>query len=139
MLSLSSPASEFKKRLRPFMTKDEIWAEWVDFRLPDGDGFGKRDDLWNDLESAGYNCDFDAVDIMAKIRQHGGEARVQDLRDCTNRFRQPGGTELLRRKLKEMVKAGLLSERIEVAGNGKKVEYYSVVNATLDNSCDNDD
>ena len=131
MLSLSSPHREFVRQLQPYMTKDEIWSQWFTLCFNEGRDPGPREDLWNDLETSGYNCDFDTADIMAKIRQHGGEANTQNLRDCTFRFRQKGGTEILKRKLQEMVKAGHLIVRMVRAVNGAEVEYYSISNEVL--------
>jgi len=140
MESLSSPAGEFAKQLQPLMTKDEIWSKWFTHCHSEGrNNYGRKEALWNDLETAGYNCDFDAADILAKIRQRGGEATVQDLRNCTDRFHTEGGTDALKRKLAEMVKAGLLSVREKKAGNGKVVEYYSITDTVLDAPCDDDD
>ena len=133
MTALSSPVGEFMQQLLPGMSKDEIWDEWTNYCLAEGLGFGKKSDLWNDLESASYNCDFDTADILAKIRQRGGEARVSDIRDGTNKYHRKGGTEALKEKLDEMLKSGILSVRVEKASNGQPVEYFSVANTTADN------
>jgi putative DNA primase/helicase len=139
MTTLSSPVGDFKKQLTPYMTKDKIWEKWEAFCINEGlwPKIGTKNALWNNLESAGYNCDFDTADILAKIRQHDGEARIRDFRDCTFKYRQDGGTEVLRRKLDEMIKAGLLTSRHEKAANGQSVEYFAIA-ITLDDSCEGD-
>ena len=139
MTALSSPVGEFAKQLRQLMTKDAIWDEWMAFCLREAMPPGRQNVLWRDLEAAGYNCDFDAADILAKIRQRGGEATVQDFRNGIARFHTEGGTALLKRKLVGMVKAGLLSVREAKAGNGQPVEYYSITDAVLDEPCNDDD
>ena len=139
MTALSSPVGEFMRQLQPNMTKDEIWSEWQTFCCNEEQNPGRREVLWNALETAGYDCDFDSADILSKIKQHGDEATVQMLRDSTNRFRRKGATETLKKKLAEMVNSGILSVREKKANNGQVVEYYSIVTAAPDDSYNDDD
>ena len=121
------------------MTKDEIWKKWEVFCWNEGyrPNTGTKNALLNSLESAGYSCDFDAADILAKIREHGGEATIRQLRDRTFKYRREGGTEALEQKLREIINAGFLTSRHETADNGREVEYFAIANAP-DDSCAND-
>ena len=138
MTSLSSPVSDFIQQLTPYMTQDMIWEKWVDYCLAEGQGLchGTKRALWNNLESAGYTCDFDTADILAKIEHDGGESTISDIRNCTSKYHKKGGTELLKRKLQEMIKADLLTARHETAKNGQMVEYFTIVNKLDDPSAD---
>ena len=133
MAALSSPVGDFIQQLQPRMTKEEIWQRWVEFCFSEAMGHGKKRDLWNNLESAGYDCDFDTANILAIIKQLDGEAKTQDFRDHNERFRKMG--EPLKIKVQAMVKSGLLTVRV----GERNVEYYSIANAVLDSSCDDSD
>jgi putative DNA primase/helicase len=122
MTALSSPVGEFAAKLVPYMTQDDIWNKWKACRDIEGLRYGSKNALWNDLESAGYTCDFDMANILVKIRDCYGEAQTRDLRDCSRRFREPGALE---EKLDEAIKLGVLRVRIETAGNNKPVQIYS--------------
>lgn len=129
MTALSSPASEFMQQLPPYMTKDNIWENWKSFCETESLLPGTRNDLWNNLESAGYDCDFDTADILAKIRQRDGKIKVRKLRECfssTHKYRTSDGGEKFDRKLQEMEKAGLLVIRYEGSHSAKWVEIVEV-------------
>ena len=123
MMALSSPVSEFIRKLRLYMTKAEIWEKWKAFCDTEGQRqYGTKEALWNNLESAGYNCDFDTADILAKIREsEEKEVKVVDLQHSIRRYR--GKAEAFDRKFLEMVKAGLVKIRRETAKNGRDVEW----------------
>ena len=101
-------------------------------------GLGTKNALWNDLESAGYSCDFDAADILAVIQTHGGKARVSNFRYHIGKFHRKGGTEALKRKLREMLKAGLVTSPNDAEDEGDHVEYFSIADA-FDAPSANDD
>ena len=136
MTALSSPVGEFMKQLLPSMSKEDIWKQWADFCIAEGEGLGKQGDLWNNLESAGYNCDFAVADILAKIQEHGGESTVRKLQDGIAEYHKDGGAERLRRKLAEIVDAGLLTVRVAKAGNGHPVEYYRIPGVKIGDAYD---
>ena len=138
MTALSSPVGEFAQQLTPLMTKDEIWEKWTDYCFAEVLGFGTKNALWNDLESAGYSCDFDAADILAVIRTHGGTARISNFRYHIGKFHRKGGTEALKRKLREMLKAGLVTSPNSAEDEGDQVEYFAIADA-LDESSANGD
>ena len=108
------------------MSREEIWTQWTDFCFADGQGTGKQNELWNNLESAGYNCDFEVADILAKIQNCGGEASFRMIYDGSGKHRIKGGAERLRKKLAELVEEGQLTVRYEEAGNGTMVAYYRI-------------
>ena len=59
MAALSSPVSEFIHKLRPYMTKVEIWGKWEAFCDTEGQRqYGTKEALWNNLESAGWKRQF---------------------------------------------------------------------------------
>jgi hypothetical protein len=72
------------------------------------------------------SADEEAETILEKIRQHGGEATIRELRGIS-RYRHEGGTEILERKLREMVKNGILTVRIVTTSNGRAMEYFGIV------------
>jgi hypothetical protein len=127
MKALSSPISEFIKLLppSPFGTKGVIWGKWKLYCEGDNGRrkVGTQEELWANLESAGYTCDFEAADILAKIRRDGSQQK-RDLRDCARKFHDDA--TLLDTKLAEMVKSGLLEARTKVAANGQPVKVYSL-------------
>ena len=75
---------------------------------------------------AGGSTDNEAETILKKIRQLGGQARKDGLRDIM-RYRPKGGVVALDRKLREMVEDGILTVRKEKASNNRAVEWYSLV------------
>ena len=122
MAALGSPVGVFMQKLSPYMSEDEIWDEWKATCDAEKQPHGTRKDLWNNLESAGYNCDFEMANILAKIRLNGGLAQTRDLRDCARIFKDPA---VLNRKLQSAVRSGVLQVRTETAGNNKDVQVYS--------------
>ena len=125
MTALSSPVGEFIKTIppSPYATRARIWDKWKQYcEANERRNIGSQDELWSNLESAGYICDFDAANIVAKIRQNGS-ATAWRLRECAAKFHQ---AEMLNDKLRTMVKAGYLRVRNEVAGNNQVVEFYSL-------------
>ena len=123
MTALSSPAGEFATKLVPYMTQDEIWEKWKACCDIEKQHYGTKTALWNNLESAGYNCDFEMAKILAKIKNSGGVAETRDFRDCSRRFHDE--PETLESKLEEAVKLGVLQFRSETRGNNKEVRIYS--------------
>jgi hypothetical protein len=67
--------------------------------------------------------------ILSKIREHGGESTVRKMKDGIGKYHNKGGAENLERKLREMVKNGVLAVRHETASNGRDVEYFFCRNA----------
>ena len=128
MAALSSPVGEFIHKLRPYMTKAEIWENWKKFCDAEGQKhYGSKNVLWNNLDAAGYTCDFDTADILAKIRESDGrKAKVRDVQQSIGKYRGEGGADVLDRKLREMVKAGLLVIRRETAGNSRDIEWFCI-------------
>ena len=61
MTALSSPVGEFAKQLQPGMTKDEIWGQWLVLCDLEGRKTGRREELWNNLETAGYDYNPDYI------------------------------------------------------------------------------
>jgi hypothetical protein len=70
--------------------------------------------------------DRDAVFILTKIQQLGGEATVSLLKDRIAKYHCKGGSEALERKLREMVKYGMLKVHHKIAGNNRAVEYFHI-------------
>jgi len=70
--------------------------------------------------------DREAEAILSKIREHGGEATVRDLKRGMAKYNQMGGTEALTDKLLEMVDVGKLTRRHETAANGREREFFCV-------------
>jgi len=136
MMSLSSPASEFMKQLLPGMSREAIWNQWCNVRRDEGQKLGTKNELWNDLESAGYGSDFEKPDLVAKIQEHGGESTVRKLQDSISKYHEEGGAERLKQLLDEMVDAGILTDRYEKARNGKKVAYYRIPGEKLGDTYD---
>ena len=132
MSALSSPVSDFiTDWIRPYELPDVIWDAWNRFCKITGDKVETRSKLWANLTSAGYNCDFAAARILAKIRKLGGKATERELRDCAREFKKPGE---LAKKLQEMVDLGLLRRsRPLTPGNNTVVDVYSEVKPTSDN------
>jgi len=127
MASLSSPVSEFMRELRPSMTTEQIWEHWKGFCVREGRlSLGTKNALFNNLESAGYNSDLDAADILAKIRKLDGEASVRQLQQGIRKFRDEDDADRLRQKLREMVNAGLVESESKPAKNGRMVEYFCI-------------
>ena len=70
--------------------------------------------------------DNDEAAIIAKIERQGGEATIRQLKDGIRKYHIQGGSGALEQKLRDMVGAGRLSSRYEIAGNGRTVEYFSI-------------
>jgi putative DNA primase/helicase len=134
MTTLSSPVGEFTATLPKYVTKEEIWNLWKLWCDKNGQSTGRQAELWNNLETAGYNLDTEMAKIMAKIREKGGQAIPRDLRDCSRRFRIPGALE---EKLEEAVKSGVLEVRTDIAGNKREVQVYSEPISGLNDSIQN--
>ena len=126
MMALSSPVGEFSNLLQPGMTKDEIWDKWTVFCDNEGQKHGTRNELWNNLESAGYRCDIKKSNLLEKIRLIGREVCMEDFRRSTNLSHQAGGAAQIRQMLAELVEEGHLTVRYERAGNGSMVAYYRI-------------
>ena len=131
MMALSSPVGEFVHKLCPYMTKNAIWEKWEAFCNTEGQRrYGTKGALWNNLDAAGYTCDFDTADILEAIRENGKKARVRDLQQSSGKYRGDGGAEELDRRLRKMVKDGLLVIRRETAKNGRDVEWFCIPTKT---------
>ena len=124
MMGLCSPVYEFAQELEPCMPPDTIWKKWNEFCKGEGEKTGKQKDLWEQLDAAGYIRDFDAANIMARIRKLGGEASAHKLRDCAEKFKK--SSEVLDQKLQEMVKLGRLDVHTKTTGNNQPTKFYSI-------------
>ena len=123
MMALSSPVSRFIEELEPYEHPDSIWAKWLSFCASEREPIGTKSELWVALEAAAYCYDPEVAKILAKIKKRGGEAAAHDLRDCSRNFRD---SDVRDKKLREMVKLGLLKVRNEVRANNRIVEFYSI-------------
>jgi hypothetical protein len=129
MTALSSPVGEFIKSIppSPYATRSYIWMSWEKYCIANRQRPETQEKLWNDLESAGYACDFEAANILAKIREYTVQHSERPvpkriLRECSRTFHQP---DVLDAKLHEMVKSGLLQKHFVLADNNRMVEAYS--------------
>jgi P4 family phage/plasmid primase-like protien len=100
MAGLCNPVSEFVQELEPYTYPDIIWEQWNEFCKEDKTSPGKREELWQNLEAAGYDCDFDVPRILEKIRELCREVTPTELRDCARKFKN---SEVLDQKLQDMV------------------------------------
>lgn len=71
--------------------------------------------------------------IIAIIRRLGGRARVQEFRNSSNRIRNKMKPGELETKLEEMVKAGILTAKVEKTEKNRDADYYRLANAMPDN------
>ena len=124
MTALSSPVGEFVKYIppSPYATRNVIWNYWTKYCEGNKLRTGRQEELWNNLESVGYTCDFDAANILAKIRRDGSST-ARELRECSKKLHD---AEVRDAKLDEMVKSGLLMKKIEIAANNLPIEVYSM-------------
>jgi hypothetical protein len=83
--------------------------------------------IYAELAGGNTPVDKEAETILTKIQELGGKATGRELQQGIAKYRPKGGAEVLDRKLREMVKNGILIVHRETAGNGRDVEYFSTV------------